>query len=146
MFLAWATGINMQVPAAPESVAPIGEGLGAVAPPSQESQQKILLVKFIDSMLNICTQAHQALVHFSTWIALIWPGCWYGAFGMTAQKNSPRGRPQSMSRSKGGEVWESVTVCDRGGGGKDHVTSHFKFFHNSQFYVLFYIFSRIIQI
>ena len=33
-----------------------------------------------------------------------------------------------------------MTVCDRGeGGGKDHVTSHFPFFHNSQFYVLFYI-------
>ena len=48
---------------------------------------------------------------------------------------------------QGGEgVWESVTVCDRGEGGKDHVTSHFQFFHNSQFYVLFYIFSRIIQI
>ena len=29
-----------------------------------------------------------ALVHFSTWIDL-YRGCWYGAFGMTAQKNSP---------------------------------------------------------
>ena len=28
-------------------------------------------------------------------------------------------------------VWESVTVCDRGRGGKDHVTSHF-------FYFIFY--------
>ena len=26
-----------------------------------------------------------------------------------------------MSRSRGGGVWESVTVCDRGRGGKDHV-------------------------
>ena len=39
-----------------------------------------------------------------------------------------------------------MTVCDRGRGGRDHVTSHFPFFHNSQFYVLFYILSCIIQI
>ena len=40
-----------------------------------------------------------------------------------------------------------MTVCDRGGGGgKDHVTSHFQFFQNSQFYVLFYVLSCIIQI
>ena len=31
-----------------------------------------------------------------------------------------------------GGVWESVTVCDRGGG-KDRVMSHFQFFHNLQF-------------
>ena len=28
--------------------------------------------------------------------------------------------------------------CDRRRGGKDHVTSHFPFFHNSQFYVFLY--------
>ena len=46
-----------------------------------------------------------------------------------------------VTLQRGEGVWESVTVCDRGrgGGGKDHVTSHFPFFHNSQFYVLFYI-------
>ena len=32
---------------------------------------------------------------------------------------------------RGEGVWESVTVCDRGRGGKDCVTSHFQFFHNS---------------
>ena len=47
---------------------------------------------------------------------------------------------------RGEGVWESVTVCDRGRGGKDCVTSHFQFFHNSSFYVLFYILSYIIQI
>ena len=31
-------------------------------------------------------------------------------------------------------------------GGKDHVTSHVQFFHNSQFYVIFYILSCIKQI
>ena len=41
-------------------------------------------------------------------------------------------------------VWESVTVCDREG--KDHVMSHYQFFHNSQFNVLFYILSYIKQI
>ena len=35
-----------------------------------------------------------------------------------------------------------MTVCDRGG--KDHVTSHFQFFHNSQFNVLFDILSYIL--
>ena len=49
----------------------------------------------------------------------------------------------TLQREEG--VWESVTVCDRGGG-KDHVTSHFPFFRNSQFHVLFYILSCIIQI
>ena len=44
-----------------------------------------------------------------------------------------------MSRSKGGG---GLRKCEfvTGEGGKDHVTSHFQFFHNSQFYVLFYIF------
>ena len=37
-----------------------------------------------------------------------------------------------------------MTVCY--GGGKDHVTSHSQFFHNSQFYVLFYILSYILNI
>ena len=48
-----------------------------------------------------------------------------------------------VTLQRGERVWESVAVCD---GGKDHVTSHFPFFHNSQFYVLFYILSCIIQI
>ena len=40
-----------------------------------------------------------------------------------------------------------MTVCDRGrGGGQDHVTSRFQFFHNSQFNVLFDILSYIVQI
>ena len=37
------------------------------------------------------------------------------------------------------KVWQFVT----GEGGKDHVTSHFQFFHNSLFYVLFHILSCI---
>ena len=32
------------------------------------------------------------------------------------------------------------------GGDKDYVTSHCQFFHNSQFYVLFYILSYILNI
>ena len=39
-----------------------------------------------------------------------------------------------------------MTVCDRGRGSQDHVTSHFQFFHNSQFNVLFDILSYIVQI
>ena len=39
-----------------------------------------------------------------------------------------------------------MTVCDRGRGGKDHVTSHFQFFHNSRFNVLFDILSYMVQI
>ena len=54
-----------------------------------------------------------------------------------------------MSRSRGGGG--GLRKCDRfvtggGGGGKDCVTSHFQFFHNSQFYVLFYLLSHINQI
>ena len=52
-----------------------------------------------------------------------------------------------MSRSRGGG---GLRKCDSfvtgGRGGKDHVTSHFQFFHNSQFNVLFDILSYIVQI
>ena len=40
----------------------------------------------------------------------------------------------------GGGVWESVTVCDGGGGCKDSVTSHFQFFHNSYNFMFYFIF------
>ena len=60
---------------------------------------------------------------------------------------TPLGAVHKVCHAPEGEgVWESVTVCGRGRGGEDHVTSHFPFFHNSQFYVLFYILSCIIQI
>ena len=66
---------------------------------------------------------------------------------------NPGSRPNTLGAvhkvchaPRGEGVWESViAVCDRGGG-KDCVTSHFQFFHNSSFYVLFYILSYIIQI
>ena len=45
-----------------------------------------------------------------------------------------------------GKGSEKVLQFVPGGGGKDHVTSHFQFFHNSQFYALFYILSCIVQI
>ena len=44
---------------------------------------------------------------------------------MTDIESSFRGRPESMSRSRGGGVFEGVTVCDRGRGSKKYVTSHF---------------------
>ena len=58
------------------------------------------------------------------------------------QVEGPSIKYVTLQRGEG--VWESVTVCDRGEGGKDHVTSHFPFFHNSQFYVLFYLLYFII--
>ena len=42
-----------------------------------------------------------------------------------------------MSRSRGRGSEKVLTIYDRGRGGEDHVTSHFQFFHNSQFNVLF---------
>ena len=36
-----------------------------------------------------------------------------------------------------------LSKCDRGRGNKDHVTSHFQFFRNSLFHVLFHILSCI---
>ena len=57
------------------------------------------------------------------------------------------GAVHKVCHAPGGKgVWESVTACDKGRGGKDHVTSQFLFFHNSQFNVLFDIFSYIVQI
>ena len=51
-----------------------------------------------------------------------------------------------MLRSKGEGVWESVTVCDRGGGIRScDVVYTFNFFHNSQFYVIFHIYHAFLR-
>ena len=51
----------------------------------------------------------------------------------------------TLQGERGSEkVWQFVT--EGRGGGKDCVTSHFQFFHNSEFYVLFYILSYILLI
>ena len=58
-------------------------GQGGRRPP-QDSQNFFLLVSLIQC--SIYVHAYQDLVHFSTWIILIARGCWYGVFGMMAQK------------------------------------------------------------
>ena len=68
-------------------MAPIGGGggWGAVAP-SPKIPNFFLLVSLIQC--SIYVHAYQALVHFSTWTDFH-RGCWYRAFGMTAQKKFP---------------------------------------------------------
>ena len=60
--------------------------LGAGGRRPQDSQ----LFFWLDSLIqcSIYVHTYQALVNFSTWIDFN-RGCWYGAFGITAQKNFP---------------------------------------------------------
>ena len=102
---------------------------------------------------NFRTMRHRKLIFFTTWFCDqgIQPNIYATIITFTIDQVRKchvtysltfLGAVHKVCHAPRGEgVWESVTVCDRGG--KDHVTSHFQFFHNSQFYVLFYIFSCI---
>ena len=57
------------------------------AAPQRFSKNFFKLVSLIQC--SIYVHVYQALVHFSTWIDF-YRGCWYGAFGMTAEKKCPQ--------------------------------------------------------